>query len=290
MVGLVAVLAAGAAAFAATGGHVPGLAAPPTRPAGRAHLPGKAHGGSTQTAPKVAAGAPTTTKTTAPPPSEALLRVAAQDQWPALPNGCEVTSLSMLLGAVGHPVSNLRLAHLVTKDPTPRVMKHGQILSWGNPNRGFVGDMWVHATGFGVYHGPIAQLVNRILPGRAVDMTGMAFSRVLDTVGQGTPVEVWSTIPLSPNVPWVTWQSPEGPVRTTMDEHAVLIVGYSPTTVYINNPFNGKAAEAVPRPQFEASWRVMGKQAVTVRGLAVAAADRCTGGALAACLPPTKHA
>ncbi len=219
-------------------------------------------------------------------PTALLLRVTPQDQFPALPNGCEVTSLSMLLGAIGHPVSKMRLASLMPLDPTPRVLgPNGRIVSWGNPNVGFVGSVYVLPKGFGIYHGPLTRLVNRVLPGRGIDLTGHPFTDLLAKVAQGIPVVVWTTIPLSPDVPWVTWQSPEGPVHTTMDEHAVLLVGYGPKAVYINNPYNGEAAEAVPRARFIASWNVMGKQAVTTVGLKVPLYDRCVGNRLSSCAP-----
>lgn len=275
-------VAAGAFALVTGRLRLPGTtqAIPPSRPRS---LP-PASQPTTRTPPKGTKTPPAGTAQT--PPTAVLLRVAAQAQFPLLPNGCEVTSLSMLLGAVGHPVSKMRLARLVAKDPTPRVLsKGGAIVAWGNPNVGFVGDMYVHPDGFGVYHGPIARLVDRLLPGRAIDLTGDPFTAVLAHVAEGTPVEVWTTVPLSPDVPFVTWQSPEGPVHTTLDEHAVVVVGYSPTDVFINNPFNGEAAEAVPIARFEAAWRVMGAQAVTVAGLRVAAADRCTGSRIGACAP-----
>jgi uncharacterized protein YvpB len=179
----------------------------------------------------------------------------------------------MLLAAVGHPVSKMVLAEKLPKDLTPRVLgPQGQIVSWGNPNVGFVGSIYVHADGFGVYHGPLARLVGRILPGHAVDLTGRPFRDILAWVARGTPVVVWTTVPFSPHVPWVTWQSPEGPVHTTLEEHAVLLVGYAPGRVYVNNPLNGRAAQSVPMGPFVASWVAMGRQAVSVRGLTVQAA------------------
>jgi uncharacterized protein YvpB len=220
-------------------------------------------------------------------PASVLLRVAPQSQFPQLPNGCEVTSLSMLLGAVGHPVSKMRLARLMPVDPTPRRLgPGGQILAWGDPNVGFVGSVYVHSDGFGMYHGPLVRLIDRLLPGRGLDLTGQPFDALLARVAAGQPVEVWTTVSLSPDVPWVTWQSPEGPVRTTLEEHAVLLVGYTPSSVLIANPFNGQAAQSVPRARFIASWRVMGRQAVTVAGARVPAGDRCVGRLSACRLPP----
>ncbi|MCL6595111.1 MAG: C39 family peptidase [Firmicutes bacterium] len=236
---------------------------------------------------RAAAGGGPRPPATARPPLAVLLRVEPQNQFPQLPNGCEVTSLSMLLGAVGHPVSKMRLARLMPVDPTPRRLgAGGQILAWGDPNVGFVGSVYVHADGFGMYHGPVVRLIDRLLPGRGLDLTGRPFDSLLARVAAGQPVEVWTTVPLSPDVPWVTWQSPEGPVHTTLEEHAVLLVGYTPSKVLIANPFNGEAAQSVPRARFIASWQVMGRQAVTVAGARVPAQDRCVGRLSACRLPP----
>jgi len=200
-----------------------------------------------------------------PLPASALIQVPPQSQYPQLPNGCEVTSLSMLLTAVGHPVNKMTLSRMIAYDPTPRVEDaQGRTVSWGNPNVGFVGSMTVWQNGFGVYHGPVTALLNKILPGRAVDMTGKPVSALLRQVADGIPVEIWVTTTLKPTNLWVTWQSPEGPVRTTYDEHAVLLVGYNKTDLFINNPLNGEGAQAVPRQDLLGAWYQMGEQAVSV--------------------------
>ena|GEM_PF-2226455 len=274
-----AVVVAGAVVFAADRARAP---APAPAAAGATHHP------KGPPAPKVSKP-PTTPPPSAPPshtgvlPAAALLRVAGQDQWPQLPNGCEVTSLSMLLGAVGHPTSKLELAARMPRDPTPRVKKNGVIVSWGNPNVGFVGNVYVFVDGFGIYHGPITRLLDKVLPGQAVDLTGKPFDAALSAVASGRPVVLWTTSTFSPDVPFITWQSPEGPVHTTLDEHAVLLVGYDKEDLFVNNPENGERAEAVPRARFVAAWHVMGSQAVTTAGDAVPAADRCVGN-IGACL------
>jgi uncharacterized protein YvpB len=204
------------------------------------------------------------------------IRVRALSQFPELPYGCEVTSLAMLLAWAGHPVSNTVLAGEIARDPTPPVLRaipgfHGnplmEVTRWGNPNEGFVGSMTGRngALGYGVYHGPVVRLLRRILPGRAEDLTGAAWTRILSVVAGGTPVVVWTTITFQPTREWVTWQSPEGPVTATPLEHAVLVVGYTPTSILINNPYNGEALEPVARGPFVAAWKQLGAQAVTVR-------------------------
>lgn len=208
-------------------------------------------------------------------PASYVMHVAAQSQLPALPNGCEVTSLSMLLGAVGHPISKMTLAAEAPRDTTPYVLKEQpgfkgnplmEVTSWGNPNVGFVGSMSQKdgELGYGIYHGPVAELLNEVLPGQALDLTGASFSTILDYVAHGDPVEVWTTINFMPTNEWVTWQTPEGPFTATPMEHAVLVVGYTPTTLLVNNPYTGEAAQSVNRTDFIAAWKQLGEQAVTV--------------------------
>ncbi len=199
-------------------------------------------------------------------PPSAMLNVPPQDQYPQLPNGCEVTSLSMLFTAIGHPVSKMTLAQKMPYDPTPRVKNAaGQIVSWGNPNVGFVGSPYVWSDGFGIYHGPIIKLIDKILPGEGVDLTKQPFTDVLSYVARGIPVEAWVTAELRPTKRfWETWQTPEGPITVTQQEHAVLIVGYDATHVYINNPINGEKDEAVNMQNFLGAWHQLGDQAVTI--------------------------
>jgi uncharacterized protein YvpB len=197
-------------------------------------------------------------------PTSADIAVSAQSQNPELYNGCEITSLSMMLHTAGHPVDKMTLANEVTKDPTPETYNSdGSIASWGDPNSGFVGDITGANPGYGVYHGPIVNLVNQIMPGRGVDLSGDSFQTVLNHVAQGKPVIAWTTANFSPTSSWETWQGPHGPVRATFDEHVVLIVGFDATHIYINDPLDGTANKAVDRSQFEASWQQLGQQAVS---------------------------
>ena len=196
-------------------------------------------------------------------PKQVLIKVPAQSQLPQLKNGCEVTTLSMLLAAVGHPINKMVLAKEEPLDPTKLVMdSKGNIKYWGNPNVGFVGN--VSGYGYGIYHGPMTKFINQLLPGSAKDLTGDSFSSIMAEVAKGHPVMVWTTATFQPTTLWQTWQSPEGPVRATMEEHAVLLVGWNGQHLLVNDPLTGVAAEAVNPKSFIAAWEQLGKQAVTV--------------------------
>lgn len=195
----------------------------------------------------------------------ALIRVPVLSQMPDYYNGCELTSLDMLLRFAGDRIPLSTLAARLPRTHAPLVTtSDGSIESWGNPNVGFVGSVRGVGPGYGVYHGPIARLLDDFLPGRALDLTGSPWRTLRLVVASGRPVIVWTTIDFAPVSNWVTWTSPQGPVRATMSEHAVLLVGMNRHFAYVNNPLNGERAEAVPLSSFLASWIDLGRQAVTL--------------------------
>ena len=192
--------------------------------------------------------------------------MATQDQLPSLGNGCEVTSLSMLLSSVGVRVSKEQLAleqpTTTTAAPTfARPRDFYSITSWGNPHRGFVGK--VAGYGYGIYHEPVTRLLRTKVGDRARDLSGSRFPQVMDVVRTGQPVMVWTTTTMRPPTRWVTWQTPDGPFRATKVEHAVLLIGWTKTRLIINNPLTGRRQAVVPGPFIQA-WKQMGRQAVTI--------------------------
>ncbi|MBS4174233.1 C39 family peptidase [Bacillus sp. FJAT-49736] len=199
-------------------------------------------------------------------PSKKVLSARLVKQMPKLPRGCEVTSLSMLLDHAGVKVSNLTLAKKVKKDPTPYRVKSRKKVYFGNPNNGFVGNMYTFGKpGLGVYHKPIADLANTYLPDRIIDLTGSSFDVVKDYVGAGHPVWVvtTSTFRYVPSSHWQTWYTPTGKIRITYKEHAVLITGYDSKYVYVNDPLYGKKNKKLNMKSFMEGWKQFGNQAVS---------------------------
>lgn len=199
--------------------------------------------------------------------STILIKVKSIKQKPELYNGCEVTSLAMLLNWAGVSVNKLQLSKNIKKDKTPvEKDEKGNILSWGDPNNGFVGDITGDDSGYAVYHGPLASLLNRYLPGKAADLSGSSFLQILDYVNGGKPVVVWTTSFFAPTNEWVTWTSPHGTIKATFHEHCVLLVGFDENkkVVYLNDPLYGAQAKEVPMEDFRKSWVQLGSQAVSV--------------------------
>lgn len=187
------------------------------------------------------------------------------NQLPELDRGCEVTSLAMLLQSAGIKVDKLTLAKQIKKDPTPFSYKNGQPY-FGNPNVGFVGDMYSNLRpGYGVYHGPLAALAKNYLGNRVIDLTGKGFSAIEKQLDQGIPVVVITSITYHevPKSEWMTWQTPDGPFKGTKKEHAVLLTGYTKNTLYFNDPLKSKKNATADRKAFLKAWAQFGSQAIS---------------------------
>jgi uncharacterized protein YvpB len=194
-----------------------------------------------------------------PQPTEALLDVPLLNQMdsPRLYNGCEVTSLAMMLLYKGFGVSKNELADAVAR--VPLKYSNGDK---GNPNSGFVGNMQ-DGPGLGVYHGPIFKLAQQYVGEKAEDLTGQSFNALLEQVAEGNPVWVITTSTFAPVSSLEPWQTPDGTVDITYSMHSVVITGYDSDHIFINNPY-GMKNQKVNRVSFVKAWEQMGEQAVVI--------------------------
>jgi uncharacterized protein YvpB len=174
---------------------------------------------------------------------------------PQLYNGCEVTSLAMILNYKGIQVTKNQLAQEIVRVP----LQYNSGVN-GNPNTGFVGNMEV-GPGLGVYHEPIFELAQKYL--KAADLTNSSFDQLLEEIANGNPVWVITTSTFAPVSEFETWQTPEGTVDISYKMHSVVITGYDSTNIYINNPY-GTKNQKVDRESFIEAWEQMGKQAVVL--------------------------
>lgn len=185
-------------------------------------------------------------------------------QNPELPRGCEVTSLAMLLRYHGVNVTKMELAERITKDNTP-YNRQGDCIYAGNPNTGFVGDMTnMQNFGFGVYHGPIYELLRYYKPSSAMDLTGCYFDALLQIIRMNRPVWIITNVSYRelPASAFETWMTPTGACSITRREHSVLVTGYDEERIYFNDPLVGECS--APRNDFISAWEQMGRQAVAV--------------------------
>ncbi|GGC97651.1 C39 family peptidase [Pontibacillus salipaludis] len=177
---------------------------------------------------------------------------------PRLYNGCEVTSLAMVLNYHNVDVKKNELANQI--DRVPLTYSNGLK---GNPNEGFVGDM-ENGPGLSVYHGPIYELAKSYVGERAVDLTGSDPETLYEYVKVGKPIWVITTGNFAPANDFKTWNTPHGEVDVSYSVHSVVITGYSEEYVYINNPY-GEKNQKVDRHLFEQAFKQMGSQAIVIK-------------------------
>ncbi|GAA0595884.1 C39 family peptidase [Virgibacillus siamensis] len=176
---------------------------------------------------------------------------------PQIYNGCEVSSLAMLLKYHGYEVTKSELA-----DKIPRVPLTYENGLKGNPNKGFVGDM-EDGPGLTVYHGPIHNLAADYAGKQAVDLTGKSAETLFQHVSNGMPVWVITTTNSVPVNNFKTWNTPSGKIQVTFSVHSVVVTGVDEKYVYINNPY-GYKNQRLSKENFIAAWKQMGSQAVTI--------------------------
>ncbi|WP_374702975.1 C39 family peptidase [Peribacillus deserti] len=194
-------------------------------------------------------------------PASKMLDVPLFNQMdaPRLYNGCEVTSLAMLMNFRGIHVSKNDLAGAIKR--VPLTFDNGQK---GNPNAGFVGNM-EDGPGLGVYHGPITDLARKYAGNKVKDLTGKPFEELLKEVGSGSPVWIITTANFAPVSDFIEWNTPQGVIQVTYKEHSVVITGYDQQNIYVNDPYGHKNRK-LPKESFIKAWEQMGKQGVTITG------------------------
>ncbi|GAJ26651.1 hypothetical protein JCM15457_1590 [Liquorilactobacillus sucicola DSM 21376 = JCM 15457] len=178
---------------------------------------------------------------------------------PTLYNGCEVTSLAMLLNYYDINVTKNELGDKIKT--VPMNYENGQ---HGNPHVGFVGDVTGAEPGLGVYHGPIMDLAEKYTD-NAKDLSGQKFDKVIEKLEEGHPVWTITTATFAPVDDFQDWDTPQGKMKITFSEHSVVITGFDRKSnlVYINNPY-GQKNQAVNWNDFEEAYNQMGKQAVYI--------------------------
>jgi uncharacterized protein YvpB len=193
-----------------------------------------------------------------------MLNVPLIKQNPELRYGCEVTSLTMVLNYAGVKINKMELYKGIKKDPDPlKRSQTGDILQWGNPHDGFVGDMTGKRAGYAVFDQPIAKLVNDYLPDRAVNLTNQPFENVLQHVSKGYPIVVWTTGDYRLPDRWESWRHGKQEIKTPLDLHAVVLVGYDQNYVYLNDPLSGRKNVKVNKQRFIKSWHALKSRAVS---------------------------
>ena len=187
--------------------------------------------------------------------SEIHLDVPMIYQYPELPNGCEATSVTMMLNYAGVPLDKIEVANQMP-------------YSFFDPYLGFVGDPYSEE-GSTIYPEAFGELIT-VQVGSYVNLTGVPFETILDTLAQGKPVCMWIAEEFESPYhgyeewysigPWYVFDNASDTQGAYPDEawyysdwgyeqpysenwrvflHCVCLTGYDENYVYFNDPLCG---------------------------------------------------
>ena len=200
-------------------------------------------------------------------PAAVHLNVPVIGQNPELPNGCEITSLTMLLRYLGFDADKLTMA----EDYLPRSEK----FYGADPELEFMGDPAQssgESCGFYCFEGPIIQAAESYLAAQGqaeawqvTDITGVDAQGLAEQLAAGNPVLVWATIDFKEvreSTKW-SWTTAAGRDYTPLvDVHCLVLTGYEGNQFYLSDPL--ETYESVRQQKFMEIFTAMGSRAVVI--------------------------
>lgn len=205
---------------------------------------------------------------------------------------CETAALQMALAHEGIRATQAKLLqeeHLSLAGPL--LDKAGRILQWGDPYTSFVGHpnsasistTYTDASGYGTYASNIARVAAKFGATVLWQGIGLTRARLEAALSHDHPVIAWvgdrdGRMLWAPLATWRAWDGRKVvyPAPSSgVYEHTVLVAGYGPKGVYVDDPLDGARNGSninpvvgpgwVPWSSFLAGFRTFGGMAVIVR-------------------------
>ena len=191
-----------------------------------------------------------------------------------MPNGCEVTSLAMILSRY---IPNISPGEIVDKNYLPRadlpVLYNGVYIGY-DPTYYYIGNP--EGMGYGIFAPGLTTAAQNTIDAyklgkTAANISGCSEKELFDYVSADYPVIVWCTMNLR-EVNWdrFYWHFPTGKIyRYPANEHCCVLVDYTDSTVRLYDPTNG--ITDCDRSMFLKSWNELGpyknitRQAVIIK-------------------------
>lgn len=177
---------------------------------------------------------------------------------------CNLVSARMALAYRGTYISTDTAYSRINKDNTPYNANNN---TWGNPNSGYVGDIYGVNKGYGVYWYPLAAMINASGRGTTVK-TGWNRKDALQAVKDGNPVVIWAHNGYSYAGDNISWNTSAGTyIYAISGMHSYVLKGWegpidNPTYIWLNDPNRG--SYRVTRAYFDSLWGFFSNSAVVV--------------------------
>lgn len=148
-------------------------------------------------------------------------------QRPELPNGCEITAVTMMLQYAEAKVNKMQMAREMPRS--------------SDPNYGYIGQPW-DGTGITIFPPALMSLVEKYA-GTAKNLTGQNFNAIKYQINIGHPIVTWNTLYGFPY-------------------HALVVTGYDKNYVYYNDCWTNQTLQ-MGINQFINNWNTQKRRAIS---------------------------
>lgn len=201
------------------------------------------------------------------------LDVPVVNQYPELPNGCEITSATAYLNYIGIKVDKLELCdNYLPRSNRFTYSDNGRQRTGPDPYETFVGNP--KKTGFGCYNTVIEKSLNDFFDDRgykyeAIILEDLCAEDLEALIRAGMPIQVWAS---SNMVALQYIDSNKWTLETTGEEfcwpknsHSLILCGYDNERFYFSDPNNKMKIVAYRKKDFLERWEQLGKQSIVIK-------------------------
>lgn len=180
-------------------------------------------------------------------------------QHPALPTGCEMTSLAMVLNFLDVPAEKTDLAdNYLTKGPIHQVSPWNAFV--GNPRS---------SNAYGCYAPVVVKAANSYLKAkksslRATYISGKELETLSAYTSAGYPVLVWNTMECRKPYYSATWYVNGKKIRWIAPQHCLVLLGFKGNNVVVADPTYG-TIRSFGKELFRRGYDAFFKQAVVIK-------------------------
>jgi len=190
-----------------------------------------------------------------------LLDIDTISQYPELPTGCEITSLTIVLNYLGFDVSKVTMAQKYLD-----TAKIGTASYWDS----FLGDPETEAA-YGCFAPVIVEAAEEYLEDmdselRVYDLTGSSLIALYDEVRKGNPVIVWGSMDIVNSIYFSDfWEIDGETIWWYANEHCMVLSGYDliQNTVTVCDPL--RDIEEYDFDAFNENYIAMESQAIVIK-------------------------
>ena len=169
-------------------------------------------------------------------------------QNPQLPNGCEATSLAIVLQYLGYPAGKMDMAYAYIPREDFWANELG-VRSGADPHVAYPGNPGAADAGYYCYPPPVVEGANAFLADqnaahKALDITGASEEEILTLLDAGLPLIVWKTTDGQPPQTRAdaAWLLPDGQAYEPITNlHVVVLTGYNDSYFFFCDPLEGAA-------------------------------------------------